>query len=516
MPTAPRTRPPGRGGRHVSAALALVALAVVAGCTRTRATARPSSTPSPPPPPAATLRVPDQPTTVIAAGSARAQAMAVSQALFRSAPVVVVAQASDPAGLAAAGTDANRIGAPVLLAGTASLSSPALAAELTRLHPRAVLAVGAAAAGLAAALPHERVVTHQAQLPRTRRPGALAAVSLLVNQRDASAGEQAAIATAHAAGASVVAVSGTDPRADPGAISALAAQPPAHVLALGADFGPQSRLATRVASAATGAQLPGGGQVFFPGRRLLALYGHPGTPSLGALGDQGLAASIARAEQLAAAYQPLSHVPVVPAFDLLATVAQGSPGPDGTYSAASSVAALQPWVEQAGAHGLYVVLDLQPGRANLLTQAQRYASLLALPYVGLALDPEWKLGPTQVPLQQIGTVDATEVNSVIRWLAQLTQQHHLPQKLLLLHQFRLSMIGHESSLDLSHDSLAVAIQMDGQGAPAVKDSTWHQVVAAAPKGIWLGWKDFYREDHPTDTPAQTLAHTPRPSIVSYQ
>src|SRR6202012_3033950 len=97
----------------------------------------------------------------------------------------------------------------------------------------------------------------------------------------------------------------------------------------GPQSGPAARLASRIAVAETGRQLPGGGQVLFPGRRLVALYGHPGTPGLGVLGQQGLTASIARARQLAAAYQPLSAVPGIPACELIATVAEASPGPDG-------------------------------------------------------------------------------------------------------------------------------------------------------------------------------------------
>jgi hypothetical protein len=104
----------------------------------------------------------------------------------------------------------------------------------------------------------------------------------------------------------------------------------------------------------------------FPWRRLVALYGYPGTPGLGALGQQDLTASVARAEQVAAAYQPLSRVPVVPAFEIIATVAEASPGADGNYSYASPVSSLLPWVSQAAAAGMYVILDLQPGRASLL------------------------------------------------------------------------------------------------------------------------------------------------------
>ena len=136
---------------------------------------------------------------------------------------------------------------------------------------------------------------------------------------------------------------------------------------------------------------------------------------------------------------------------------------------------------------MYVILDLQPGRANLLAQAQRYRSLLELPDVGLALDPEWKLQPGQLPLRQIGSVSVNEVNDVIRWLAALDRaQYRLPQKLLVLHQFQLSMISDEPELDTRHDDLAILFHMDGQGTPADKQQTWDAITKAAPAGVFLG------------------------------
>ncbi len=263
-------------------------------------------------------------------------------------------------------------------------------------------------------------------------------------------------------------------------------------------------------------QLPGGGQVVFPGRRLVALYGDPGAPALGALGQQDLAASIRRARHMAALYRPLSSVPVVPAFEIIATVAQASPGPDGSYSSTSSVASLRPWVDAATAAGFYVVLDLQPGRANLLSQAKIYEPLLRLPDVGLALDAEWKLQPGQRPLRQIGSVGIGEVNSVVSWLAALTAAHHLPQKLLVLHQFRLSMIQGEPGLDTRHDDLAIVVHMDGQGTPGMKQETWNAVTAAAPPGVFFGWKNFFTKDHPVLSPPQTMTKTPAPVMISYQ
>ena len=78
-------------------------------------------------------------------------------------------------------------------------------------------------------------------------------------------------------------------------------------------------------------------------------------------------------------------------------------------------------MDAAGRNGMFVLLDLQPGRADLLDQARRYESLLRLPHVGLAVDPEWKLGPRQKPLGQIGSIDAAELNRTSSWLAGLVR-----------------------------------------------------------------------------------------------
>jgi hypothetical protein len=269
-------------------------------------------------------------------------------------------------------------------------------------------------------------------------------------------------------------------------------------------------------AATTTPELPGGGRVLFPGHRLVALYGHPGAASLGVLGEQGVAASVERAQRVARPYRRLSEVPVVPAFEIIATVAQRSRGGDGDYSGESSVRALRPWVEAAGRAGMLVVLDLQPGRADLLDQAQRYRSLLRLSYVGLAVDPEWKLGRHQRPLHQIGSIGAAEINRTSAWLAGLVRAGGLPQKLFVVHQFRLSMIGHEERLRTDHPELALLVHMDGQGGAAQKLATWRAVRDARPRGARLGWKNFYDEDHPMFSPERTMARHPQPVMISYQ
>ena len=497
---------------------AAVVLVVLASAT---AAASCAGAPPPSQPPqvllAARTRLP-VPETSVLAGPADMVAGNLAQQLFASAPVVIVARPDRPAELTAARW-ALRAHAPLLLAsaqaGGAAVSAM-LRARIKALDPHVVLAAGMSGNVLAAALPGIRVITNPATLPATRTPPPLSRLALLVHPGDRDTVMLAAVTTARVAGARVIAVRGGDPRADPAAIAALSQARPQRVLAIGAGFGPASLLASQVAVAQTGVQLPGGGQILFPGRLLVALYGHPDAPALGVLGQQDLPASIARARKVAAAYRALSRVPVVPALEIIATVAGARPGPDGDYSYRSSAASLRPWVRRATAAGMYVILDLQPGRASLLAQAKEYRSLLKLPDVGLALDSEWKLAPGQLPLHQIGSVSISEVNSVASWLAGLTARYRLPQKLLVLHQFRLSMIRGEHELDTRHEDLAILIHMDGQGTPGDKLQTWQAVTAAAPAGVSFGWKNFYVKDHPMMSPWQTMARTPRLSMISYQ
>jgi hypothetical protein len=258
-------------------------------------------------------------------------------------------------------------------------------------------------------------------------------------------------------------------------------------------------------------ELPGGGQIVFPGRRMVALYGHPGDTGLGVLGQQSLDATVARAKQVTGSYTALFQEPVIPAFEIIATVAAGTTGsnvfPEDTY---------RPWIEAAKAAGIYVVLDLQPGTTDFLTQARLYQDLLLEPNVGLALDPEWRVQPGKQHIVNIGSVDASEINRTGAWLDQLVADHNLPQKVFLVHQFRLDMITNRQAMITNYDNLRVVIHADGFGNPGEKDNTWNTLHIAAPPNIVWGWKNFYVWDQPMFTPAQTVAVSPAIVWISYQ
>ena len=247
----------------------------------------------------------------------------------------------------------------------------------------------------------------------------------------------------------------------------------------------------------------------------VALYGHPGSGVLGCLGEQSVDASVQRAMAVAASYIPFGR-PVVPTFEIIATVASSSAGADGDYSNEFPPSKFTPWIDAAAANGMHVLLDLQSGRATFTSQAREIAGLLSSPHVSLALDPEWRVGPTQQPGGgRIGTVDGAEVNDTIAFLDDLIVRSNLPPKMLVVHQFTPSMVTNKGAIR-GTANVQVVFQMDGFGSLNVKHGSWNRMVADLPAESMTGWKNFYDEDSPTPTAAQSLAVAPTPVYVSYQ
>src|SRR5699024_9395009 len=119
-------------------------------------------------------------------------------------------------------------------------------------------------------------------------------------------------------------------------------------------------------------------------------------------------------------------------------------------------------------------------------------------------------------LEQIGSVSGAEVNETAQWLADLTAEHELPQKVFILHQFSLAMISDRQDIDASRPELAMVLHADGHGTREDKLSTWNTLQQGLPEGIGMAWKNFYDEDTPTFTPEETYDLEPRPWFVSYQ
>ena len=260
-------------------------------------------------------------------------------------------------------------------------------------------------------------------------------------------------------------------------------------------------------------ELPGGGrEVFADGRFLVAYYGTASTGALGVLGEASPEKIMPRLTRAAAPFARDGRT-VQPVFELIVTVAHATPTKTGTYSSNISRAQVRRYIDAAHRVGALVVLDVQPGRADFLDVAKSWRWALRDPWVGLALDPEWRMGPHGVPGRRIGSVSAAEVNRVSAWLDGLTAREGLPEKVFMLHQFRTDMVRHIERVQ-DRDNLALVQHVDGFGTPAQKLGTFRAVVR--PRKFALGFKLFYDEDIPRMRPAQVLAIRPRVSFVSFQ
>ena len=323
----------------------------------------------------------------------------------------------------------------------------------------------------------------------------------------------AALATAKAAGGQTHLLSFPDPRITSQSMDLVQG---GDTIALGAQFGSTEEYAEKVDLAANG-ELPGGGGLAFPGRRMIAMYGHPSGDALGVMGEQSPTEAVERLRPMVEQYQALEEQPVIPAFEIIVTVASEFPGEDGDYSNEGAPEDFVGYIDAITEAGGYAVLDLQPGRASFLEQAKRYEELLKRPNVGLAIDPEWQIGADEMPMQRIGNTTAAEVDEVARWLADLTRENDLPQKVFIVHQFQLQMVRDREQIDTSHPELAFVIHADGHGTPDLKFETWNVLRQGLSDDWFMAWKNFIDEDTPTFTPEQTYETVnPRPWFVSYQ
>ncbi len=502
-------------------------------------------------------------------GSLAGDALALAGETFLCADDVVVARNDDFGSIAAAAQLAAALQGPLLF------PEPRLAAELGRLDPKRVHTVGVAdlsAPGDAVLVAHDipGAITTTAEALRTTQradPGndttdVIVEAILAIRERDrvsgppatassttttlpsANAEDIAALVTRLAAATeseSIWLVDGSKPET-----LLLASAYGRSVGATVTPFDDRDLLGNTALSAAlrgrtpdsirfvgpepdatqwelnlllSGTQLPGGGFYVLPKdqpRRYVAFYGHPTTDALGVLGEQGPQQTLERMEPFLEAYTG-DGAQVIPSFEIIASVASAGATDDGDYSFEWPADTFQPWVDLARDNEAYIILDLQSGRDDFLSQAVQYEELLKLPFVGLALDPEWRLAPDEVHLRQVGSVEAAEVNIVTNWLADLVRDNGLPQKMLIVHQFRTDMIQNRGDL-VSRPEIQMVIQMDGDGTEPQKDATWTTLQRGAEDAHWAwGWKNFFDEDEPgPPSPESTMDKVPSPVYVSYQ
>lgn len=252
-----------------------------------------------------------------------------------------------------------------------------------------------------------------------------------------------------------------------------------------------------------------------PANRIVAYYGHPNDDNMGILGQFAMQDLLEQLLDEAAAYERADPSrPVVPAFEIIGSVAQDDPGPDGSYILQTDEATMREYIDFTQEHDLLLIIDVQIGRTSVEDEIALIAGYLAEPNVHLAIDPEFAMGPEQVPGVDFGSIDGTDINYAQRELARIAKEHNLPPKLLIVHRFTDGMVTHIDRVR-SVEGVQFVLDFDGFGDPLNKEQGYHLYVrdGDAPYG---GIKLFYDQDKPLMQPADVVELDPPPDFVMYQ
>lgn len=244
--------------------------------------------------------------------------------------------------------------------------------------------------------------------------------------------------------------------------------------------------------------------------------GAPGSPALGRLGVGELDDRTREMEKLGRAYaggrRPL------PVLELIATVVQASPGRDGKYRTRMSAKVIDEHLAAARRVKGLLLLNIQPGRASFMEEIKAYARWLEQPDVGIALDPEWAMGPGEIPMKVFGHTTGKQIDAVAAHLSAVVKANNLPEKVLVFHQLSPSIVTGEKDIR-RHPGVVVIKSVDGIGSHAQKKSTWTKLTTSLPPTVRAGFKLFFEEDRrhgPLMTPEQVLALRPQPDYVLYE
>ncbi len=258
-----------------------------------------------------------------------------------------------------------------------------------------------------------------------------------------------------------------------------------------------------------------------PKYRILSYYGHPHDENMGILGEYGVNGAegreelVARLQEQAAEYEAADPSrPVMLALEVIATVAQGEAGADGTYLLSTDTETLDAYADFTEQNGLQLILDVQIGRRGVEGEIEQVMPWLERPNVHLALDPEFAMEEGETPGVHFGQIDGADVTYAQETLAKLVAEKGLPPKILIVHQFLHEMITNKDTIS-PVPNVQLVIDADGWGDADLKIGTYEALITNEPIQFH-GIKLFYRQDKPLMSAKEVLALDPVPDLVIYQ
>ncbi len=249
--------------------------------------------------------------------------------------------------------------------------------------------------------------------------------------------------------------------------------------------------------------------------QMVIFYGSPESSGLGILGVFAPNEAAQRVRQQAQTFDDLNGARgVVPAMDLIYSQVQSEPTENGMYLRYLPDSTVNRYINLAEANNLQLVLDLQIGRNTPLAEVKRIEPFLTNPRVHVALDPEYAVGSNGIPLVTTGTITGDDINAVQTYLSSLVQRHHLPPKLLFVHQYLDDTIVNGAATR-TVDNVDLILNMDAFGAINEKIDKYRHF-AAEPYAHKRGFNVFLQQDERVLTEQELLRLTPAPDVIFYQ
>jgi len=256
-------------------------------------------------------------------------------------------------------------------------------------------------------------------------------------------------------------------------------------------------------------------RALLPRYRIVSYYGHPHTENMGIVGEMSKEDLLVKLREEQAAYEAADPSrPVMPAIEVIASVAQNWPADNDTYLLHTDDATIQEYVDFTAENGILLILDLQIGHNTVRDEIDRIEKWLLYEHVHLALDPEFAMPDGVIPGTAIGGVDAADITYTQERLAKLALDNDLPPKVLIVHQFYEGMIRDSRQL-APVEGVQMIIEFDGFGDPANKIAGYNLFIRDRPIEFG-GIKLFIRQDDPLMTPADVVALQPPPDLVIIQ
>ena len=200
-----------------------------------------------------------------------------------------------------------------------------------------------------------------------------------------------------------------------------------------------------------------------------------------------------------------SEKPIVRGFDIIATIVTPCSGRRDKCRTHQSRSVLRRYLKEARQLNGRLILDIQPGRASVNSEIGHWRKFVKKPDVDVAIDPEWNMGPGEEPGEDQGSIRAGEVNDASAKIQRMIDAENLPDKMLIIHQFREGSIKNDSNVQ-QRDGVDVVFNFDGIGSPSAKKAGYRNLHQA---GIFDGFSLFYRLDNNLMSPGQVMDLNPQ-------